>query len=906
MSGRRSEAISELISASDLDPSNSVVRTRLAELNTPEPSGVPEIPSDVHLVGELHLNYQPGTRSFDFQGDTQGVYQEVAHRFGVEVAFDVDLRTRPVRFRVGNVDFPTAMRLLGAITGTFWHPLTNRLFFVAGDTSQKRKDYDASIVRTVVLSASETPDQMIEILRTVREMAGITRAELDLRSHTLTLRASPQAVAVASDLIGNLEQSAGELILEIELIEIDRSFARQLGITPPQNTRIFTISTQQIEEAEQSYAGLLDVIEQLFGSTSIPPVVAFGGGASTFLAELPDAAANFSAGLSLVRHGQRVLLRAQDGRPASLFVGDRIPVALSTFFPGLSPGSNNGSSPISPILNYPAGTAPAFVATNTLRNNSVNDLVVANSGANTISVLLGNGDGTFGDQVTYATGSAPVSIATDEFNSNTDDFPDIAVANKNSNSVSILLGNGDGTFQPQTTVNTGQTPVSVVAGNFHDLTSGSGVDLAVANQGDNTITVFQGNGDGTFKTPTKISLPSGFEPAALAAADLNDDGHLDLVVANAGNDTISVLLGNGDGTFRQRTDYPTGSNPLYVALGDFNGDGATDIAVANNAGNTVTIYYNQETSSGTPLGRFVAGSPRDFSAGNGPASIAVADYNLDGSLDLAVSDTTDNAVTVLLNAGNQSFTALSELPVDTAPVSIVSADFNADGRPDVATANHGAADATVILNSTSLFGSGTPPGSIFPGVEYLDVGLKVKATARIHPDNGITLQLNFENSSLTGQSFNSIPVVSNESVEQTLRLEDNQTVAVARFLQSQGTNEMTGTPGVANLPGVGLADQNRNTQDQNTELLLLVTPRIVRFAPRTNHIVYAGQGSQDSSFRSVARREVQPFVEPPLDQTSPASLTEKPTQVQEGQAPPQVQSRGLSGTQPLPQEPPQQ
>jgi type II/III secretion system protein/VCBS repeat protein len=901
LSGRLQDAHRELIAASDLDPTNAVVRTRLAELNVLEPDSTPKIPPPIHLASGVHLDYQPGTKSLDLRGDTQSAYEELAHQFGVEVAFDVDLGRRPIRFEVSGVDFPTAAHLLGTVTRTFWRPLTSHLFFVTEDTPQKRKDYDASIVQTILLPASESPEQMTEMLRAVREIAGITRSGLDIGSRTLTLRASPRAIALAADLLDNLEQPSGELILEIEILEIDRNFARQLGITPPQGAKVFTISTQQLQEAEQSYEGLLDVLNQVFGTSSIPPLLAFGGGASTFLAKLPNVAANFSEALSLVRGGRKLLLRARDGQAATFFVGDRIPVSLSSYSPSLSPGSGNGSSSLPAITNYAAGGSPAFVATDTLRNDSINDLVVANSGANTISVLLGNGDGTFENQVSYATGNDPVWIASGQFNSSSDDFPDLAVADKGSDTVSILLGNGDGTFQKQTTLRTGHSPMSVIAANFHDLTASAG-DLAVANQGDNTISIFQGNGDGTFQAPRLIPLPAGFEPSALAAADLNDDGHLDLVIADTGNDTISVMLGNGDGTFQPRTDYSTGNNPVYVAFGDFNQDGAPDIAVANNRGNTVTIYYNQQNDSGVPLGKFVAGSVRDVPAGNGPSSIAVADYNLDGSPDLAVSDATDNAVTVLLNAGKQSFTSLSELPVGNAPVSIASADFNGDGRPDVATADNGAAEATVILNSTSLFGSGTgSTGSPFPGVQYLDIGLKVKATPRFHPGNTITLQLNFEISSLTGQSFNNIPVISNESVDQTMLLEENETGLVAEFLQSQLTNAIAGNPGVASVPGIGPLDQNRNSQDQNSELLILVTPRQLRFAPRKNHIVYAGQEPLEDTAGIPATGVEQPPVQPPSAPASPTSPAEPPQQTPSApnqQTPSPTGPRDQSGIQP--------
>src|SRR5690242_16304014 len=233
VSGRLEVARRELLDASSIDPSNKTVQERIVELTAAEPKRVRQI-DEPEITGGPSLAYRPGKQSFDYRGDTQGAYQQLASQFGVEAAFDVDLHARTVRFQVTDVDFPTAARLLGDMTATFWRPLTSRLFFVTDNTPQKRKDYDASVVRTILLPSSETPQQMTEMLRTVRDITGITRSDLDAASRTITLRASPQAIAVASDLIGNLEQPTGEVVLEIEVLEVDRNRARQLGITPPQ------------------------------------------------------------------------------------------------------------------------------------------------------------------------------------------------------------------------------------------------------------------------------------------------------------------------------------------------------------------------------------------------------------------------------------------------------------------------------------------------------------------------------------------------------------------------------------------------------------------------------------------------------------------------------------------------
>lgn len=922
VSGRLDQARKELVSATYLDPTNRVLRERLGELIAQEP-GQSRAVTEPNLSGPVQLAYQQGTRSFDYRGDTQGAYQEVGKQFGVEVAFDGDLVSRQVHFQVDNIDFPTATRLLGEMTGTFWRPLGKHLFFVAENTPQKRKDFDVSVVRTILLPASETPDDMMEITRLVREVAGIPRSGLDVNGRTLTLRASPQAMAVAADLIDNLEQPSGELVLEIEVLEVNKDLARQLGITPPETAQTFSVSSAQIQEAEASEQGLLDVLQQVFGSTTVPGLIAFGGGLTTEFATLPGASANFSSMLSLVKSGRRILLRAEDGQKATFFVGQRIPVSLSTYSASFVSGQGvNSTAVTNPIVDYPAGNAPSFVATASLRSNAVNDLIVANSADNTVSVLLGNGDGTFATQVTYPTGTDPVAMATGEFDNgatapNSNDFPDLAVANKAANTVSILLGNGDGTFQPKKDIATGNAPVSVVAANFHDVTAPGGIDLAVANQSDNTISIFQGNGDGTFRTPTLLKLPAGFEPTGLAAADLNGDGHIDLVVADRGNNTFSVLLGNGNGTFQPRTDYPTGNDPVYVAFGDFTGNGALDVAVANNGaptstntGNTVSIYYNQINNQNVPTGTFVAGPTRDFAAGAAPTSIAVADYNLDGLADMAVSDQTDNAVSLILNLGGETFAPNVELPVGTAPVSITTADFNADGRPDVATANNGSANATVILNTTSLLGSGlgnNSAGTPYPGVEYLDVGLKVEATPRIHPSD-VTLKLALDISSLTGTAFNAIPVISNETVEQTLRLKQNETAMLAGFLQSNLTNAIAGTPGVAELPGLGYLAGNQSAQNQTSELLILVTPRLVRLAPRKDRLIYAGQGSEAGEAGAAgegagALGGVPPRQEAP--QPQPATPSEPPSEapIEPTPEPPQTTPGQQPVQPPLPPQP---
>jgi hypothetical protein len=923
VAGHFANALHAFRDAMQLDPSNRAIRERLMEVEALDPSRARQIIAEPVLMPAVQLDHRAGTQSFQLRGQTESAYQEIARRFGVEVAFDVDVRQVPVHLDLQDMDFATATRVLGNATNTFWRPLTKRLFFVAPDTPQKRKDYEVSIERSVLLASSETNDQMTELSRLVREIAGITRTDLDTRSRTLTMRASPQAMAVATAIIEDLERPPDELILEIEVMEVDRNHNLDWGITGPQTATIYSIPTNAAQLVQQGGATALNaLLTQVFGSaSSIPPVFAFGGGKTTFLGTLPGATATLSNFLSTVHAGRRVLLRAEDGQPATFFVGERYPVSLAQYSSSLVGTANSvatqtptASAPNSalPVTTVNTGTNPDAVVTADFNNDNFQDFAVANFTDGTLSVFLGNptDPGTFENPTTVTVGAGPTWISTgffNEKNDTTNTIVDLAVANQTAGTVSILHGNGDGTFtaEPTLTLPAGAGPTAIAVADFN----GDGfADLAVVNRVANTVSIFLGNGDETFQAPT--TLVTGNAPTSIVAEAFNPNAPaiIDLAVTNSTDNTLQIFLGNGKGAFTNGVTYNTGVTPVFVASADVNLDGNLDLVVADSGAATTTNAVGNSISVflGNGDGTFILpnGTRMDFAAGTTPTSFVIADFNDDGIPDLGVTASGDNAFALMLGAGGGVFDAPIEVPVGTTPDSIATADFNGAGLPDVVMTNFGSNTASIILDSSSLIGllSGSETGTQFPNAQYIDIGLKVKATPRVHENGDVSLQFEFTLSSLAGNSLNNIPVVNNQEIHQSVRVRADESALLAGYLAPQTITTLNGSPGIANLPLNGIVGGTTSTQFSNTEVLVLVTPRIVDSATRNKeHLIYAGRGQLGGPGAlgpTIQERRGGGFVNPVTPPTEPAAAPPQPEPTPAPQ--PQPQSEPPPQTAPPP------
>jgi len=328
-----------------------------------------------------------------------------------------------------------------------------------------------------------------------------------------------------------------------------------------------------------------------------------------------------------------------------------------------------------PPVDYTVGTLPFANAVGDFNGDHIQDVAVCNYSSNNVSVLLGNGDGTFKAAVNYTVGTEPSAITVADLNN--DGYPDIAVADEIGKTIAVLINNADGTgtFKPAVLYPAGQAPRGIVAGDLRNIGI---LDLVVANNLGGNVTVFLGNGDGTFKAG--VNYAADVNPKSVALGDFSGDGILDIAVANHNTNDVSILMGNGDGTFKAPVNYPTGTDPRHVLVFDFNKDGKLDLAVANGGESTVSILYGNGDGTFQPQVK--------YNAATSPRWLAVADYNNDGFLDIATSNYDAKNISVLLGTGSstagQAFLAPQNYVVGANPTGLVAGDFNGDGLSDIA------------------------------------------------------------------------------------------------------------------------------------------------------------------------------------------------------------------------------
>lgn len=428
-------------------------------------------------------------------------------------------------------------------------------------------------------------------------------------------------------------------------------------------------------------------------------IVLPGTGAGTF-----GAAASFS-----VASAPRTLTAGdfdRDGRPDVAVINSVVPNNNVSVLLNTTAFTAAGS--FGPPIHLAAGTGPLGIAIGDLNHDGKADIVASNGQAESLSIFIGTGTGAFGAATTFSFSGffTPNAVAIADFDR--DGKADLAVPGQNGDQVAVLLGTGAGGIASVAYYAVGDFPAFVAVGDFDR----DGIaDLAVTNFGinpepnalDDSVSILLGNGDGTFSSASAVAV--GEAPGGVAVGDFNRDGKLDLATANRDTDNVSVLLGNGDGTFSIAVAYSAGDGPTAVQVADFDRDGTSDLAVGNffGVGSSVSILL------GNGDGTF--GAAVNFAVEN-PIALAIADVNRDGKSDVVTTTHGGNGIAVLIGDGAGGLGAPATFNAGSMPDAIAIGDVNGDGRLDVATANFLGNDVSVLLNVGPPADTTAPTGTV--------------------------------------------------------------------------------------------------------------------------------------------------------------------------------------------------
>ncbi|HXV69280.1 MAG TPA: VCBS repeat-containing protein [Nitrospira sp.] len=339
------------------------------------------------------------------------------------------------------------------------------------------------------------------------------------------------------------------------------------------------------------------------------------------------------------------------------------------------------------FASYQVGKNPTTITATDLNHDSFTDLVTTNIASNTLSILLGNGDGTFKDQVQFNVCQEPRALVSGDFNH--DDHPDVALACSGGDEIAVVLGHGNGRFQEGQRYPVHRTPVALAT---DDVNGDHHLDLAVALRNDK-VKIFLGTGTGEFRHGPQYE--HGDTPTSVALADLNGDEKLDLVVTNGGpmSNAVSIWVGNGDGTFRAPKDYSTGRRPLGVSVADFNNDRNRDLLVINGERDSFTTLLGNGNATFRP--------GKDSGADAGPNFGLARDFNGDHLADVAIVNLQSNDLSILFGKGDGTFHyPPKNYRTKAGPFAVSSFRVTTTGteEPGLAIADNGSGSVSIFLH----------------------------------------------------------------------------------------------------------------------------------------------------------------------------------------------------------------
>ncbi|CAF4050650.1 unnamed protein product, partial [Adineta steineri] len=366
-------------------------------------------------------------------------------------------------------------------------------------------------------------------------------------------------------------------------------------------------------------------------------------------------------------------------------------------------------------------STPTSVAIGDFNNDGHLDLVSTLLGSSEVCVFFGYGNGTFSSMMIYSQipASSPWSVAVGDFNN--DNQQDLTIANWGIDSIGVLLGYGNGSFSTPILYSTGlgTRPISIAIGDFNNDNQ---QDITVANAGGGSIGLFFGYGNGSFENVILLSTGNASHPSSVTIADMNNDNQLDIIVANEGIDAIGIFFGYGNGSFTKQLLVSCGdhSSPWYAIAGDFNQDGRLDLATANYATSSIGVFYGYGNGSFGNLTTYSTG------INSNPVSLKIGDFNNDNQLDIIAVDETSTNVGIFYGYSDGTFASISITAVGDGSTAygVAIGDFNADNRLDFVISDASKNDIQVFLASGNqpfggqtmlLLNEGSQPSSVVVG-----------------------------------------------------------------------------------------------------------------------------------------------------------------------------------------------
>src|SRR5437660_4930657 len=361
--GRLDEALAEFQKATDIDPASAIAKQELqvtkqmmdAAAKGPAPQASVREPSILErrlqqASGPVELAAIPNVPiNFKATFDSKTVYETICKLAGINVVFDPDYTSRQIKVELNNVSLEEALQIVALESKTFWRPVTPNTIFVAADNPAQRKDLEHSVINTFYLANLSQPTELQDVVNALRQILEIARIQPLPSEGALVVRGTPDQIALAEKLVGDLDKARSEVIVDVAVMQVSRDKARTLGINPPTSATVALQNNINTTTPATTTGGTTTTTGNTgstSGSANQINLNRLGNlNATDFTVTINPATATALFNDSTTKIIQNPQIRAVDGQKASLKIGDRVPVATGSFQPGI------GGVGINPLVN---------------------------------------------------------------------------------------------------------------------------------------------------------------------------------------------------------------------------------------------------------------------------------------------------------------------------------------------------------------------------------------------------------------------------------------------------------------------------------------------------------------------------------------------------------------------------